>query len=100
MPNRQAFCAGNTVAVPQLSATRVRGCWLHWQVTVHYPLARNQLVTYKQAFTGPTTRHCCNCFKPVEGCSLPQDAVLQGGLDLFCSLECERLFYTMNSSSE
>jgi hypothetical protein len=70
------------------------------QVMVHYPQGRQQLVTYRQAFTGPTSRHCCNCFRLVEGCSLPQDAVLQGGLDLFCSLDCERLFFIKNSSSE
>jgi hypothetical protein len=36
----------------------------------------------------------------VEGAVLPQDAVLQGGLDLFCSLDCERQYYMTNSSSE
>jgi hypothetical protein len=70
------------------------------QVTVHYPQGRQQLVVYRQAFTGPTRRHCCSCFRPVEGCGLPQDAVLQGALDLFCSLDCERLFFIKNSSSE
>jgi hypothetical protein len=70
------------------------------QVTVHYPQGRQQLVTYRQAFTSPTSRHCCNCFRLVEGCCLPQDAVLQGSLDLFCSLDCERLFFIKNSSSE
>jgi hypothetical protein len=70
------------------------------QVTVHYPQGRQQLVSYRQAFTGPTSRHCCNCFRLVEGCALPQDSVLQGALDLFCSLDCERLFFIKNSSSE
>ncbi|WIA10259.1 hypothetical protein OEZ85_010458 [Tetradesmus obliquus] len=69
------------------------------QVTVHYPQGRQPLVVYRQAFTGPCARHCVNCFRLVEGCSLPQDAVLQGSLDLFCSLDCERLFFIKNSSS-
>lgn len=72
-----------------------------FQVTVHYPAGgRQPVATYKQAFTGPCTRHCINCFKVVEGAALPADAVLEGGLDLFCSLDCERLYYIRNSSSE
>lgn len=67
---------------------------------MHYPQGRQPLVVYRQAFTGPCARHCVNCFRLVEGCSLPQDAVLQGSLDLFCSLDCERLFFIKNSSSE
>ena len=77
----------------------MRCCWCA-QVTVHYPQGRQLLVVYCQAFTGPASRHCVNCFRLVEGCSLPQDAVLQGCLDLFCSLDCERLFFIKNSSSE
>eukprot|EP00775_Hariotina_reticulata_P011000 gene11000-11154_t len=68
-------------------------------VTVRYPSGRQPLVTYRQPFTGPTTRLCLNCFKVVEGAVLPEDAVLQGGLDLFCSLDCERQYHMTNSSS-
>jgi len=49
---------------------------------------------------GPLVRHCINCFKGVEGASIPEDAVLQGSLDLFCSLECERAWSIKSSSGE
>lgn len=70
------------------------------QVTVRYPQGRAPLVNYRQAFTGPTTRLCLNCFSVVAGAAAPAAAVLEGGLDLFCSLDCERLYYMKNSSSE
>lgn len=130
-------------------------CWcVVLQVSVHYPNGRQQLVTYRQAFTGglhtgtaapvqqimmhntptaactclpcecpqpsrahvyhpapnppctagggeegaPLVRHCINCFKAVEGAVAPEDAVLQGALDLFCSLECERSWSIKSSS--
>lgn len=43
-------------------------------------------------------RHCINCFKDVEGAVAAEDAVLQGSLDLFCSLECERSWSIKSSS--
>lgn len=43
-------------------------------------------------------RHCINCFKAVEGAVAAEDAVLQGSLDLFCSLECERSWSIKSSS--
>lgn len=46
----------------------------------------------------PLVRHCINCFKAVEGAVAAEDAVLQGALDLFCSLECERSWSIKSSS--
>jgi hypothetical protein len=45
-------------------------------------------------------RHCINCFKAVEGAVAAEDAVLQGALDLFCSLDCERSWSIKSSSGE
>lgn len=69
-------------------------------VTVHYQGGRQQLVTYKQLFDDQQRRLCLHCNKPVPDCVVPPDAVLEGGIDLFCSLDCERLFYIKNSSGE
>jgi hypothetical protein len=69
------------------------------EVVVHYPRGRVQLVRYKQGFDVATgARLCLHCFKVVPESSVPEDAVLEGGLDLFCCLECETSFYVKNSS--
>lgn len=38
--------------------------------------------------------------QPVPDCDSPPDAVLEGGVDLFCGLECERSYYIKSSSGE
>jgi hypothetical protein len=48
----------------------------------------------------PLVRHCINCFRAVEGAVAAEDAVLQGALDLFCSLDCERSWSIKSSSGE
>ena len=71
------------------------------EVMVHYPRGRVQLVRYKQGFNVATGgRLCLHCFKAVPESSVAKDAVLEGGLDLFCCLECETSFYIKNSSGE
>jgi hypothetical protein len=186
---RRTF-SGTEAAPCRGQGSRCVPCWcrvlLRLQVTVHYPTGRQQLVTYRQAFTGaqalclqasrrtslhlglscvwmthwaelcvddtlenaaaphdtatllalladcppfltahpasmcccataakppclcagggpdgpPLVRHCINCFRAVEGAVAAEDAVLQGALDLFCSLDCERSWSIKSSSGE
>lgn len=69
-------------------------------VTVHYRGGRQQLVTYKQGFDGAGRRLCLHCLKPVPDAVAAEDAVLEGALDLFCTLDCESSFYIKNSAGE
>jgi len=60
----QYLCLGKRTAPMRLMLWSVGGAIaVLVQVTVRYPSGRQPLVTYRQPFTGPTTRLCLNCFK-------------------------------------
>jgi hypothetical protein len=69
------------------------------EVAVRYPGARRPLARYRQPFVEATgVRLCLHCLKEVPDCEAPADAVLEGGVDLFCGLDCERAYYIKSSS--
>jgi hypothetical protein len=70
-------------------------------VWVRYPGVRRPLARHRQPFADSTgERLCLHCIRPVPDCCAPADAVLEGGVDLFCGLECERAHYIKSSSGE